>query len=158
MKIKNNKFLDNTLNFQNNYNGHACVPKQQTFLEWLQHAQKYFAKKSTINLCIIDQTESMRLNTSFRMKTGATNVLSFLTTENNNSISGEIYICADIVYNEAKLQKININYHWAHLFIHGYLHLLGFDHIHEKDAIIMEAKEKKILDSININPSQEDKT
>ncbi|MDG1095297.1 MAG: rRNA maturation RNase YbeY, partial [Methylophilaceae bacterium] len=105
--------------------------------------------KSKITLRIVDENESKRLNKQFRNKDVPTNVLSFLMLE--DPIEGDLVLCHPIIKKEAKAQNKKIRDHYAHLIIHGYLHLLGYDHQNNVDADKMERMERKILSKFNIN-------
>ena len=103
---------------------------------------------------VVDVQEMTSLNETYRGKTGPTNVLSFpagLPEELTHPLLGDIVICAPVVRREAAEQGKDITAHWAHMTIHGVLHLLGYDHIKEKEAIAMEALETDILATFNIS-------
>jgi probable rRNA maturation factor len=111
-------------------------------------------KIKTAEICIriVNKKESAALNKTYRNKKGATNVLSFpaditsaLAKTIQSSWLGDLVICAPLVNEEAGEQKKIAKAHWAHLVVHGTLHLLGYDHLKKKDAIKMEAMEIKIL-------------
>ena len=108
-----------------------------------------------ISIKIVDPEESASLNKQYRQKKGATNVLSFpmsVKTEDLNFL-GDLVICAQIVKNEAIQQGKSIEAHWAHIIIHGILHLLGHTHDQEESMRKMEALEVDLLSQINIcNP------
>lgn len=89
-----------------------------------------------------------QLNANYRGKDGATNVLSFpadLPAELDLPLLGDIVICAPVVIAEADQQGKTASAHWAHMTVHGTLHLLGYDHVKEEEAEIMEALESAIL-------------
>lgn len=116
-------------------------------------------KPAEVTIRIVDVAEMTNLNTTYRKKKGPTNVLAFpfdtLEThdKNHHRILGDIVICAEIVEHEALEQNKKSRAHWAHMVVHGILHLQGHDHIIEKDAIIMEAKETRILKALGFpNP------
>lgn len=97
---------------------------------------------------VVDVEESAELNRRYRNKIGPTNVLSF----HYASVAGEalehlgdIVICAPVVAREAEMQSKDPNAHWAHMVVHGLLHLLGYDHVDDPDAIEMETLETHIL-------------
>ena len=101
---------------------------------------------------IVDEQESAQLNHRYREKTGPTNVLSFpfdAVVPEPLPILGDLVICAPVVAREATQQHKSINAHWAHMIIHGVLHLLGYDHSDEKDSEIMESLETEILLSLD---------
>lgn len=109
-----------------------------------------FKNGCTISLLLCDENEILRLNQEFCAKNYVTNVLSFEDGEKIDGIIhlGDIAICIPKVKNEAKLQKKTFKTHFIHLFIHGILHLLGFDHEIEQERIEMEGFEDKILEKI----------
>ena len=95
-----------------------------------------------------------KLNKRFRNKDVPTNVLSFLMLE--DPIEGDLVLCHPVIKKEAKAQNKKIQDHYAHLIIHGYLHLLGYDHQNNVDADKMEKMERKILSKFNINDPYKD--
>ncbi|MEJ2140858.1 MAG: rRNA maturation RNase YbeY [Gammaproteobacteria bacterium] len=105
---------------------------------------------------IVDESESAALNEEYRQKSNSTNVLSFpfeCPEEVELNLLGDLVICAPVVEREAKQQHKNSRAHWAHMLVHGVLHLLGYDHIEEADAEKMEVREVKILESMGFpNP------
>ncbi|MEJ2382872.1 MAG: rRNA maturation RNase YbeY [Xanthomonadales bacterium] len=97
---------------------------------------------------VVDREESRRLNGTYRGKDAPTNVLSFpaeLPPGVDLPLLGDIVICAPLVGEEARSQHKRVMDHWAHLTVHGVLHLLGFDHGNDDDAAEMEALETRIL-------------
>ncbi len=110
---------------------------------------------SELLLRLVDEEEITALNAQFSNKNSATNVLSFPDTlphEISPSL-GDIVICIDVVTKEATQQQKVFEHHLTHIILHGILHLLGYDHITEADAIEMEDLEIKILQQIHIpNP------
>ena len=97
-----------------------------------------------ITIRIVGSDESKNLNAMYRKKKYPTNVLSFLVDDAHHLI-GDIVLCAPVIEEEARDQSKNLEAHYAHLIIHGALHLYGYDHENKKDAEIMEEKEIKIL-------------
>ena len=109
-------------------------------------------KKAEITIRITTSAESQRLNFNFRNQNKPTNILSF-NIESNTKLVGDLVLCHDIVKKEAKEQNKNIKDHYIHLILHGFLHLIGHDHLTEKDQLIMETIEIKTLKLLNIqNP------
>ena len=105
-----------------------------------------------ISVRLVDIEEMTKLNQGYRNKPGPTNVLSFpsdLSPELDLPLLGDIVICAPVVCDEAKSQQKILQAHWAHMTVHGTLHLLGYDHIEEDEALAMEALETEILTSLN---------
>ncbi|WP_395342582.1 rRNA maturation RNase YbeY [Ningiella sp. W23] len=126
------------------------IPSNKAIETWLIAAHKHMALTSSIELGIrvIDDTESAYLNSTYRGKSKSTNVLSFVNDVPDyveTDHIGDLAICAPVVKREAKEQGKSVEAHWSHMCIHGLLHLLGYDHIHEKDAQEMEALEVAIL-------------
>lgn len=100
-----------------------------------------------ITLRLVDENEGRELNRDFRDKDYATNVLTFVY-DDTEPLSGDIVLCAPIVNREAEQQCKNRIAHYAHLVIHGILHLQGYDHIEDADAIEMERLETQILNKL----------
>lgn len=104
-----------------------------------------------LTLRIVDAAESRELNSTYRGKDKPTNVLSFPFEGPEDiplALLGDLVICAPVVQQEAAEQNKAITAHWAHMVIHGTLHLLGYDHIEEQQAQQMEALEVQILASL----------
>lgn len=120
-------------------------------------------KPLTLSLRIVDSHESSRLNLAYRQKDYPTNVLSFASDLPAAVIDtleefplGDLVICAPVVSREALEQNKEPTAHWAHMLVHGMLHLYGFDHDNDNDAETMEALEKIILAQIGFpDPYQE---
>jgi probable rRNA maturation factor len=117
------------------------VLKKTQCLKWLL---PIVDKNAEITIRIVDNDESINLNNIYRKKKSPTNVLSFLVDDEVRLI-GDIVLCAPVIQKEALEQSKKLEAHYAHLIIHGALHLYGYDHENKKDADIMEAKEIKIL-------------
>jgi len=111
-------------------------------------AGKDKTEENELTVRIVDSIESQALNLQYRFKDKATNVLSF-PFQNPPGITlpllGDLVICKDVVENEAVQQHKTISEHWAHMVIHGTLHLLGYDHIEELQAVEMESLETDLL-------------
>jgi probable rRNA maturation factor len=117
------------------------ILKKTQCLKWLS---PIVDKNAEITIRIVDNDESINLNNIYRKKKYPTNVLSFLVDDEVHLI-GDIVLCAPVIEKEALEQSKKLEVHYAHLIIHGALHLYGYDHENKKDADIMEAKEIKIL-------------
>ena len=117
------------------------VPTRAQFRRWFKHALQCDV---SITLRIVDTIEGRELNKNYRGKDYATNVLTFVYDE-AQFLSGDIVICAPVVDQEAATQHKNLVAHYAHLTIHAALHLQGYDHINEADAIEMEALETALM-------------
>lgn len=128
----------------------AGVPETVLLSTWVEAAlQKQFdTLEQTIR--IVDKVECRTLNAQYRGKDTPTNVLSFPseTQHLDYQYLGDLVICAPIVAEEADAQGKTVNAHWAHLVVHGMLHLQGLDHENEVDADKMEALEIKILSTL----------
>ena len=135
------------------------VPSREQFQVWLETALMDEDKDVEIVIRIVDERESACLNERYRNKNGPTNILSFpfeVPEGMDLNLLGDLVICAPVVEKEAIAQHKNKLNHWAHLVVHGVLHLLGYDHINNRDAEGMEAKEIEILKKLNItNPYEE---
>jgi probable rRNA maturation factor len=104
-----------------------------------------------LTIRIVDEAEGRQLNETWRKREGATNVLSFpfeSLAELDIPILGDIVICAPVVANEASEQNKSLTAHYAHLVVHGTLHLLGYDHLDDEPAQVMEQLEINILQSL----------
>ena len=126
------------------------LPSDEEFHLWVETVlSDQENSELTIRLCNVEEISS--LNETYRQKTGSTNVLSFpaeLPEELNLPLLGDIVICASVVEKEAEEQKKSLEAHWAHMVVHGVLHLLGYDHVEEDEAEIMEEKEINILSKL----------
>ena len=126
------------------------IPGLSCFQRWAEAALGDRGE-ALLSIRLVDREESAELNQRFRSKPGPTNVLSFaaeLPAEVPVPLLGDIVICAPLVMEEAASQGKEIEAHWAHLVIHGILHLLGFDHQAKADAEEMEAREIFLLASL----------
>ena len=132
------------------------IPTDQQFQQWVTTALQDEDKSAEVCIRIVDEEEAAELNSKWRDKDGPTNVLSFpsdIALEMEPRLLGDVVICAAVVAREAAEQEKQLEHHWAHLVIHGTLHLLGYDHINEDDATIMETRETRLLESLKIkNP------
>jgi probable rRNA maturation factor len=111
-------------------------------------------------LRIVDQEEIQQLNADYRGKNQPTNILSFPFDMHNVDLDvpilGDLVICADIIHSESKAQHKSRSAHWAHMIIHGVLHLQGFDHETDEQAEQMEKKEIELLAKFGYdNPYEE---
>jgi probable rRNA maturation factor len=124
------------------------LPSSTQLHQWLQHALQDRAADSELTLRIVDEAEITALNQRYRGKDGATNVLSFPYQPLpgvESGLLGDIVICAPVVAREAVAQDISLKEHWAHITIHGVLHLLGHDHQEAEEAGRMERQESQLL-------------
>lgn len=133
----------------------ACAsqesPNEASIQRWVMAALRT-TNTSEVSIRIVDEQESAQLNHQYREKAGPTNVLSFpfdAVTPEPIPILGDLVVCAPVVVREAIEQHKSIDAHWAHMIIHGVLHLLGYDHSDEEGAEIMENLETEILLGLN---------
>ncbi len=132
------------------------LPTEAELLRYLQAAVSPFQADAEVTIRIVDETESQQLNFDYREKDKPTNVLSFpfqCPPGIELPLLGDLVICAQVVAREAQEQQKTLQAHWAHMVVHGSLHLLGFDHINDADAEEMEAEEIQILQELGFaNP------
>jgi probable rRNA maturation factor len=133
------------------------MPADEDLLAWVSAAldASHDARRALV-IRAVDETESRQINHRYRQHDRATNVLSFpaeldtavadlLVSQDDPLPLGDIVICAPLVAREAREQGKTLNEHWAHLVVHGILHLLGYDHQQAAEARIMESRERDIL-------------
>jgi probable rRNA maturation factor len=124
------------------------LPSESQIQQWLDAAILPFQAEAEVTVRIVDESESQQLNFDYREKDKPTNVLSFpfqCPPGIELPLLGDLVICAGVVAQEANEQQKTLSAHWAHMVVHGSLHLLGFDHINDDDAAEMEAEEIQIL-------------
>ena len=124
------------------------VPAPASFKRWAEAACRGRIKRADIAIRVVDEREGRHLNHHYRGKDYATNVLSFpaeLPEGVTLPLLGDLVICAPVVAREAAAQGKALNAHYAHLTVHGVLHLLGLDHEDEREAEAMEAIERAVL-------------
>jgi len=117
------------------------IPTRPQFRRWVKAA---LMQEAEIVLRIVDEAEGCELNHNFRGKNCATNVLTFVY-DDTQPLTGDIVLCAPVVSQEAQQQQKNLTAHYAHLTVHGILHLQGYDHIEDAEAVVMEQMETQIL-------------
>ena len=136
------------------------LPALSDLQNWATAAVDQRREEAEISLLIVDEAEGAELNLQWRNKSGPTNVLSFpsdLPAELGLPLLGDLIICAPVVAREALEQKKSLNSHWAHMMVHGTLHLLGFDHIDDDQAEEMESLETDILARIGYPDPYQDR-
>jgi probable rRNA maturation factor len=124
------------------------IPQNSFFENCASHALSSFRQQADLTIRLVDEDESRELNRRWRGINEPTNVLSFPVEGLEHAVPGllgDIVICIQIVHSEADIQGIPREAHWAHLIVHGILHLLGFDHAVESRAQEMEDQERVIL-------------
>lgn len=140
---------------------YACprkgVPAAPSFRRWVNTALESRIREADLAIRIVDADEGRALNRHYRGKDYATNVLSFpaerppgLPKNAKFPLLGDLVICAPVVAKEAASQNKPLAAHYAHLTVHGCLHLLGWDHEDDADAHAMEQLEREILAGLGI--------
>ncbi|OED48645.1 rRNA maturation RNase YbeY [Endozoicomonas sp. (ex Bugula neritina AB1)] len=129
----------------------SSLPDTEDFQRWAEAAVGGHRTEAEISLLIVDAEEGAELNQQWRHKQGPTNVLSFpsdLPAELELPLLGDLVVCAPVVEREASVQNKTLQAHWAHMIVHGTLHLLGYDHIEDNNAEEMEALETVIIQNL----------
>lgn len=156
---KNPQRLNNHIEIQSVCKS-ASLPDRKKIRSWVDAALEESVQSYNCVIRIVDEQESAELNQQYRHKSGPTNILSFPfempggidpSELSETSMLGDLVICAPVVEKEALEQNKKPEHHWAHIVIHGTLHLLGYDHIDEIEAEEMENKEIAILKKFYIN-------
>jgi probable rRNA maturation factor len=130
------------------------VPGARLLSKWAEAALVPIARPLVLSVRIVGKARSRNLNSRYRHKDKPTNVLSFAgagMAPDGRSFLGELVICAPLVALEARAQDKTLRAHWAHLTIHGVLHLMGFDHERDTQARKMAAREIQILDRLGFS-------
>ena len=130
-----------------------ALPEAADFQRWAEAALMPYQKPFELTIRLVNIAESRQLNHQYRGKDKATNVLSFPFEVPDGialDLLGDLIICVDVVEQEALEQNKNVNDHWAHMVVHGCLHLLGFDHIDDDEANEMEALETKVITGLGL--------
>lgn len=134
------------------------LPTEEQIIQWLNVILPQFMDNAEITIRIVDDQESQQLNNTYRHKDKPTNVLSFpfeSPIEIEVPLLGDLIICKQVVESEAKEQHKSLTSHWAHMIVHGCLHLLGYDHILDEEAEEMENIEIDIMQQLGFdNPYQ----
>ncbi len=127
------------------------LPTEADFQHWLEAVLSRFQKKSEVTIRVVDDAESRELNFTYRGKDQATNVLAFPfepLPAIDLPLLGDLVICRQRVEQEAREQNKLSQAHWAHMVIHGSLHLLGYDHLTDDEAEHMESLETEIMQNL----------
>ena len=138
------------------------LPARRELAHWASVAAGREARGRELGVCVVGPTESARLNARFRGLEKPTNVLSFgaATPAHAPAASacplGELVVCPRVLAAEARAQEKTLKAHWAHLIVHGTLHLIGYDHAQRRDARRMERREIAVLRRLGFaNPYRE---
>lgn len=160
LKLQQQRFK---LHFSNQSSA-ANLPAETDFYRWAWQALKNEYRRADISLILLDEEEARAYNRDYRGKDYATNVLSFALNEGEmlfdqtgDTLNGDLIICPQVVLKEAAEQGKTPAQHFAHLTLHGTLHLMGYDHIEDEEAEAMEALEIRLLNQLAYpNPYTED--
>lgn len=117
------------------------VPAAARIRRWAHAALR---EEAQVTIRIVGAAEGRLLNRSYRRRDYATNVLTFVF-RNQAPLAGDIALCAPVITREARAQRKPVAAHYAHMIVHGLLHLQGFDHDNDTDAVVMERREKTLL-------------
>ena len=141
---------------------HACTDSipvgDEDLSSWAQLALSTRLDKAELTLRLVDLKEITELNHRYRKKNKPTNVLAFPATHPENieldfPLLGDVIVCPAVILEESQIENKPLNEHWAHIIIHGVLHLLGYDHIKEDEALKMQTIEINLLAQLGIkNP------
>ena len=147
------------VDFQPEFEGDN-LPSFEHVSEWASTALGGLKEDADLSVVLVGPDESQQLNHEFRGKDKPTNVLSFpfevheelvgMDIDMGNTI-GDLIICVPVVEKEAQEQNKPIMHHWAHMVVHGCLHLIGYDHIKDDEAEVMENLERQILAKLGID-------
>ena len=132
-------------------NTHGKVPEEDDIRRWIAATITTRREEAEVSVKLVNEADMRELNRRYRHKNSSTNVLSFpvaLPTGVAHPLLGDIVICPAVVEREADEQGKSSRQHWAHMLVHGSLHLLGYDHAGDSDAAIMESLETNILRSL----------
>jgi probable rRNA maturation factor len=130
------------------------APGARLLYTWAAAALSSSKQPMVLSVRIVGRARSRRLNAHYRHKDKPTNVLSFAgagTLPDGRYFLGELVICAPVVAMEARTQDKSLRAHWAHMTVHGVLHLEGFDHERSREAAKMAAREVQILDRLGFS-------
>ncbi|USH01791.1 rRNA maturation RNase YbeY [Grimontia kaedaensis] len=130
------------------------LPTEQQFQHWFEQAVKSFQEQAEVTIRLVDEFESQSLNRDYRGKDKPTNVLSFPFEAPPGvelDLLGDLIICRQVVEKEAEEQNKDLLAHWAHMVVHGSLHLLGYDHIDDEEAEEMESLEISIMNALGFD-------
>ena len=127
------------------------IPATAKLVRWAEAVLEGRLEGAQMTVRVVDETEGAALNERYRNRSGATNVLAFgfdAPELPDGRILGDVVVCAPVVEREARAHSKPLDAHWAHLVIHGTLHLLGYDHDEPDTARAMEAVEVEVLGSL----------
>ena len=138
----------------------TSTPGDDQFQRWVEAVPAMLDRLAGLTIRIVDEPEAQRINREYRKRDYATNVLSFpaeLPPELELPLLGDLVICAPVVARESAEQNKALEAHWAHMVLHGTLHLLGYDHIDDDEAEAMEALETRIITELGYSAPYADR-
>lgn len=169
MKIAKNKLfirhLSDVFNLNiDNRSNTSFVPEMRQWRQWIWQTCKNEFYYANIAVLLCNEEEAHQLNQYYRQKDYATNVLSFALNEGESmylpskiDLNGDLVFCPQVIEREAAEQNKSVLAHYAHLTIHGVLHLMGYDHMTDNEAEVMEALEIRIMHQLGYaNPYAQD--
>jgi len=131
----------------------ATIPSAEKIEQWISAALKSDELiEAEVSVYIVDEAEGQALNLQYRGKDKPTNILSFpadIPEEVGVPLLGDLVVCAPVVAREAEEQGKSLDAHWAHMLVHGTLHLLGYDHLEDDTADAMESLETHLITKMN---------
>ena len=139
------------------------IPASESIRDWVEDAVHAAGRERDVEVSvrIVDEQEMRTLNRDYRDQDRPTNVLAFTAGDARFALPGEkkllgdVVVCAGVVAREADEQGKLLEHHWAHMLVHGTLHLFGYDHVSEEQARVMETLERRILGSRGITDPYE---
>lgn len=135
---------------------------EETLVQWVKTALRPYRERAELTLRFVDVEEMQSLNHAYRQQNKPTNVLAFPATYPQSialdyPLLGDVIICPAVLSEESIQLNTPLENHWAHIVIHGVLHLLGYDHIIEQDAQVMQQIEIELLQQLGYsNPYQKE--
>lgn len=123
---------------------------EEQLMQWASLPLQSQLPRAELTLRVVDAEEMIQLNHHYRQQNKTTNVLAFPaqipeSIELDYPLLGDVIICPEVLAKESQEQNKSLEEHWAHIIIHGVLHLLGYDHIEDDDALTMQAIESQLL-------------
>jgi probable rRNA maturation factor len=136
----------------------AGIPASESIRDWVRKAvdETEPGRDVEVSVRIVGQDEMHGLNRDYRDQDKPTNVLAFpagdegFAPPGERPLLGDIVVCVEVVAREAEEQGKPLEHHWAHMLVHGTLHLLGYDHLTDREAEAMEALERRVLASLGV--------
>lgn len=152
--MSGDKLAKLTVEFQWHCDRTANLPAECDILRWASAAIAAVDAASEVTIRVVDREKMKNANKEWRKQNKATNILSFpadFPSQTGINYLGDLLICADVLLEESQLQEKSLHAHWAHIVVHGMLHLQGFDHIDTQQASEMESREVEILATFGYN-------